>query len=389
MSSHFHLHLTDALKRCAFASILLGLRATGWSDSGVDHWLVVANDQSISYTSGKMAVLDMPRKGSLTVVDIGSRPRLARSIQQVPTSVIGPPTSIALHPTRPQTLVVSAMRTQKTDGTIQHVPDDRVSLVWLGAGSGREIIETIAAGRQPSSMSKLARNIKRSIRSTSVVAPKPQCSRATADTCWSRGQVNRESRFTCVSEVDSSRRERNGMWTVNPSPPHGDKIQGAFGALYWPGRGWCTLRASFQTRATFHTLKRRTPHRRKIRTMRRALVRATFSFEVISGKGLGKEARLCFAGHATMENGKTVAGCVCSSSYTRLSMHPTMAARGHALESCSPRDVLWLIACCVDAAKHPPVSSLHSDICRLICPKTPFCLPFCSCLCLFLPVLTV
>ena len=155
MSSHFHLHLTDALKRCAFASILLGLRATGWSDSGVDHWLVVANDQSISYTSGKMAVLDMPRKGSLTVVDIGSRPRLARSIQQVPTSVIGPPTSIALHPTRPQALVVSAMRAQKTDGTMQHVPDDRVSLVWLGAGSGRAIIETIAVGRQPSSVSIL------------------------------------------------------------------------------------------------------------------------------------------------------------------------------------------------------------------------------------------
>jgi DNA-binding beta-propeller fold protein YncE len=135
---------------------LFGLALAGRTEGAapVDNRLIVASDQSISYATGMMTVLEKPGIGSLLIIDLGVCPARTRAIPAVPVSVIGPPTSVALHPNAPLALVTSAMRAERVDGKMQHVPDKRVSLVQLdGAHPG--VIATVEVGQQPSSVSFL------------------------------------------------------------------------------------------------------------------------------------------------------------------------------------------------------------------------------------------
>jgi dipeptidyl aminopeptidase/acylaminoacyl peptidase len=114
--------------------------------------IVIAHDQTISYATGEMTVLPEPGIGALSVLDLDASGPVLREVAAVPISVIGPPTSVALHPTKPLAIVTRAMRPEKIEGRMQHVPDRRVSLVRL-EGDDRGVIATLEVGLQPSSVS--------------------------------------------------------------------------------------------------------------------------------------------------------------------------------------------------------------------------------------------
>ena len=116
------------------------------------NWLVIANDQTISYATGAMSVVSNPGAGSVSLLALGTNPPVLRHLAPVPVSVIGPPTSIALHPTRSLAIVTRAMQAEVRGGKMQHVPGRQVSLVNL-AEEGGGVITTVAVGLQPSSVS--------------------------------------------------------------------------------------------------------------------------------------------------------------------------------------------------------------------------------------------
>jgi len=111
--------------------------------------VAIVHDQSIRYVAGEMQVLERAGAGSLTLLDFSSLPARARHLEGIPASVVGAPTSIAVHPTQPLALVTSAMRPGSVDGKRAHVQDVRISLVgW--SGERMQLIDSIEAGLQPS-----------------------------------------------------------------------------------------------------------------------------------------------------------------------------------------------------------------------------------------------
>ena len=111
----------------------------------------VANDQSVSYTAGLMSVRKDAGIGSVSLVYGEAPALLCKTAQGAATSVIGPPTSIALHPRLPLAIVVGAMTQKMSQGQALHVPDNRVTL--LGTGKENETLRfQLSVGTQPSSV---------------------------------------------------------------------------------------------------------------------------------------------------------------------------------------------------------------------------------------------
>ncbi len=130
--------------------------AVGWVFSAYAHTgaaaraiVAIVHDQSIRYVAGEMQVLEQAGAGSVTLLDCSSSPVRARHLEGIPASVVGAPTSIAVHPTRDLALVTSAMRPGSVDGKRAHVQDVRISLIgW--SGERMQLIASIEAGLQPS-----------------------------------------------------------------------------------------------------------------------------------------------------------------------------------------------------------------------------------------------
>ncbi len=128
--------------------VVLSLVGTCFAGNGSGYLIVSANDESVVYRDNRMVFLDEPGAGNLTVLDFKSFPPSARTIKNVPVTVIGPPTCVALVPGRELAIVTSAMVTRKVDGVYRHEVDARVALVDL-RGSGR-VIDLFETGLQPS-----------------------------------------------------------------------------------------------------------------------------------------------------------------------------------------------------------------------------------------------
>jgi DNA-binding beta-propeller fold protein YncE len=111
----------------------------------------VANDQSVSYTAGIMNIRNDAAAGGVSLVyGISSGP-VTRDVPDVPTSVIGPPTSIALHPSLPLAIVAGAMTHRIVNGQMTHVADNQVTLLGTGMENNR-IKFRLTVGSQPSSV---------------------------------------------------------------------------------------------------------------------------------------------------------------------------------------------------------------------------------------------
>jgi len=114
--------------------------------------IIVASDESIEYQDGQMKLLDAPKLGSIALLAWNDDKLSMRSLAGVPVTVIGPPTSIALHPLWPLALVTSAISAARVDGLEKHMPDTRVTLVRTD-GVGEPVVASLHIGLQPSGIS--------------------------------------------------------------------------------------------------------------------------------------------------------------------------------------------------------------------------------------------
>lgn len=113
--------------------------------------LIVGNDQKVVITDGKPAI-QPPGKDTLSVVDI-SRPATPRMIATIPldNSIVGPPTNLAITPSRDIALVASSMESQAKDNKFALVPDNRLFVVDLQANPPA-VTATLTLGKSPSGL---------------------------------------------------------------------------------------------------------------------------------------------------------------------------------------------------------------------------------------------
>jgi DNA-binding beta-propeller fold protein YncE len=112
---------------------------------------VSANDAKVTLVDGVTAVVPKAPPDTVTIVDLGATPPKVIGELQVPTSIIGPPESVAIAPDESMALVTSATKVDPANPT-QTVPDDRVSVIDLRA-SPPAMIATLQAGAGASGVS--------------------------------------------------------------------------------------------------------------------------------------------------------------------------------------------------------------------------------------------
>ncbi|HVZ27025.1 MAG TPA: hypothetical protein VG798_00070, partial [Rhizomicrobium sp.] len=126
------------------AAILAGLIAPAWAELAVS-----GND-------GKQPQLgDNPHDvvpDTLSVIDLGSYPPRLRGQVEVPYSMIGEPTSVAVAHDGGFALVTASQKYDTVDVN-KVVPDDKLSVVDLADPDHPKVIQTLSAGQGPSGVS--------------------------------------------------------------------------------------------------------------------------------------------------------------------------------------------------------------------------------------------
>jgi DNA-binding beta-propeller fold protein YncE len=89
---------------------------------------------------------------TLTVIDLGSYPPKARGQVEVPYSMIGEPTSVAVAHSGRFALVTASQKYDSSDVN-KVVPDDKLSVVDLADPDHPNVIQTLSAGQGPSGVS--------------------------------------------------------------------------------------------------------------------------------------------------------------------------------------------------------------------------------------------
>jgi DNA-binding beta-propeller fold protein YncE len=123
--------------------------AAGTPAPSADAQLAVsANENKLELVNGVPTVVAAPAPDNVAIIDLGAFPPRVVAEVDVPTSVAGPPLSIAMTPDERLALVTMAQRIDPADPT-RLVPGDRVSVIDLKAAPPR-VIGQITTGRQPS-----------------------------------------------------------------------------------------------------------------------------------------------------------------------------------------------------------------------------------------------
>jgi DNA-binding beta-propeller fold protein YncE len=110
-----------------------------------------ANDNKVVLVDGVGTVVRNPAVDTVSVIDMRQYPpRLVAEIT-APTSVVGPPLSVAITPDESLALVTAAMKIDPSDPTKQ-IPDNRLSVIDLKA-SPPQVIATLETGKGPAGLS--------------------------------------------------------------------------------------------------------------------------------------------------------------------------------------------------------------------------------------------
>jgi DNA-binding beta-propeller fold protein YncE len=109
---------------------------------------VAAGDAKVELVNGVSKVIANPVPDTVTIIDLKASPPRVIGEVQAPTSVVGPPLSVAITPDEGLALVTAAM---KNEGDKQ-VPDNRMSVIDLKA-SPPAVIATLETGASPAGLS--------------------------------------------------------------------------------------------------------------------------------------------------------------------------------------------------------------------------------------------
>jgi len=131
--------------------LLVGLCGCGAFAPSGRQIVISANDNRLDLAYGAMRVYDDPRPDTLTVLDFATFPPTVTNVGNVPNTVIGPPTNVAITPDQRLALVANSLIIDPNDSTKQ-IPDTKIAIIDLTVDPPAKIGE-VEAGAQPSGIS--------------------------------------------------------------------------------------------------------------------------------------------------------------------------------------------------------------------------------------------
>ena len=121
---HRHMPMVSAAALAALLSLSSGASA---------QLALSANDGKAVLVDGVNTVPANPPADTVTVIDLGATPAKTVAEIPVPTSVVGPPSSVAIARDESFALVTGAMKLDPADPK-KLVPDDRLTVIKLNTG---------------------------------------------------------------------------------------------------------------------------------------------------------------------------------------------------------------------------------------------------------------
>src|SRR5262249_12213720 len=112
---------------------------------------VSANDNKVVNENGANVFLQNGPADTVTIIDLGASPPKVLAEVQAPTSVVGPPQSVAIAPDESIAVVSASMKNDPADPKKQ-VPDNRLTVIDLKA-SPPSAVATLEAGASPAGLS--------------------------------------------------------------------------------------------------------------------------------------------------------------------------------------------------------------------------------------------
>ena len=112
------------------AAVLAALLVAGTAAAAYAQLAISANDAKLKLVDGKAEVQKNPPADTVTVIDLRTTPPKVLAELNVPNSVVGPPTNVAISPKEDIALVSSNMMIDPADPTKQ-IPDDKVTVIDL------------------------------------------------------------------------------------------------------------------------------------------------------------------------------------------------------------------------------------------------------------------
>jgi DNA-binding beta-propeller fold protein YncE len=112
---------------------------------------VSANDNKVVLVNGTGTVVQNPPPDTVAIIDLKTFPPKLLAEIDVPTSVVGPPLSVAITPNESLVLVTAAMKIDPNDATKQ-APNNQMSVIDLQA-SPPKVIAQVETGKGPAGLS--------------------------------------------------------------------------------------------------------------------------------------------------------------------------------------------------------------------------------------------
>ena len=133
---------------------VLCLALAGWACASESHaasWVLSGNETKIDLSSGAPRRIVPTEPDSLTLLDFAVFPPRVTQIGNVPNSVIGPPSNVAIAPDGRLALIANSIRLDPANST-NWIPESYVALLDLGLQPPR-IVGRVETGAQPSGIS--------------------------------------------------------------------------------------------------------------------------------------------------------------------------------------------------------------------------------------------
>ena len=121
------------------------------ASTGSAQLVISGNENKIDLTSGAPKVIPPSGPDSISILDFSKFPPAVEHLSDVPNSVVGPPSNIAITPDRKLALIANSLKIDPSNPT-NWVPENFVHLLDLTARPPK-VIGKVTTGRQPSGIS--------------------------------------------------------------------------------------------------------------------------------------------------------------------------------------------------------------------------------------------
>jgi DNA-binding beta-propeller fold protein YncE len=135
-----------------YRSLGIGLVAALGAGPAVAQYLIVGNDEKVTWDDKGAPVIAAPGKDTVSILDIknGAAPKIVVSLP-LQNSVFGPPVNLAITPDNALALVANSVAATQDGAVWKTPPDTKVYVIDLKANPPAQI-GTVEVGKQPSGM---------------------------------------------------------------------------------------------------------------------------------------------------------------------------------------------------------------------------------------------